>query len=42
MTLKEELEIIRGEPIRVFEGNLKDILCVEIEMSNLKKIGKGV
>ena len=29
MTLKEELEALRGEPINVFSGNPKDIPCVE-------------
>ena len=29
MTLKEELEILRGEPISVFEGNPMDIPCIE-------------
>lgn len=29
MTLKEELEILRGEPIQVFTGNPMDIPCVE-------------
>ncbi|MBR2772536.1 MAG: glycosyltransferase family 2 protein [Bacteroidales bacterium] len=29
MTLKEELEILRGEPIRMFEGALMDIPCNE-------------
>ena len=29
MTLKEELEILRGEPIKVFEGDPKDIPCIE-------------
>ena len=29
MTLKEELEILRGEPIKVFEGTPMDIPCLE-------------
>jgi len=29
MTLKEELEILRGEPIQVFSGDPMDIPCVE-------------
>ena len=29
MTLKEELEILRGEPIKVCEGNPMDIPCIE-------------
>jgi len=29
MTLREELEILRGEPIRVFTGDPMDIPCVE-------------
>lgn len=29
MTLKEELEILRGEPIQVWEGDPKDIPCIE-------------
>ena len=29
MTLKEELEILRGEPIRVFDGDPMDIPCIE-------------
>jgi len=29
MTLKEELEILRGEPIRVFTGDPMDIPCIE-------------
>ena len=29
MTLKEKLEILRGEPIKVFEGDPKDIPCIE-------------
>ena len=29
MTLKEELEILRGEPIQVYEGNPMDIPCIE-------------
>ena len=29
MTLKEELEILRGEPINVFDGNPMDIPCIE-------------
>ena len=29
MTLKEELEILRGEPIEVFEGDPLDIPCIE-------------
>ena len=29
MTLKEELEILRGEPIEVFEGDPMDIPCIE-------------
>lgn len=30
MTLKEELEILRGEPIEVFNGDPMDIPCIEI------------
>lgn len=29
MTLKEELEILRGEPIQVFEGDPMDVPCIE-------------
>jgi len=29
MTLKEELEILRGEPIQVFSGDPMDIPCIE-------------
>ena len=29
MTLKEELEILRGEPIEVFTGDPMDIPCIE-------------
>lgn len=29
MTLKEELEILRGEPIKVFTGDSMDIPCIE-------------
>ena len=29
MTLKEEIEILRGEPIKVFDGNPMDIPCIE-------------
>ena len=29
MTLKEEFEILRGEPIRVFDGDPMDIPCIE-------------
>ena len=29
MTLKEEVEILRGEPILVFDGDLTDIPCIE-------------
>lgn len=29
MTLKEELEILRGEPIKVFDGDPMDIPCIE-------------
>ena len=29
MTLKEELEILRGEPIEVYEGDPMDIPCIE-------------
>lgn len=29
MTIKEELEILRGEPIVVFDGNPMDIPCIE-------------
>ncbi len=29
MKLKEELEILRGEPIKVFEGDPRDIPCIE-------------
>lgn len=38
MTLKEELEILRGEPIEVFTGNPMDIPC--IETSDLEKLCK--
>ena len=38
MTLKEELEILRGEPIKVFEGNPMDIPC--IETSDAEKLCK--
>ena len=38
MTLKEELEILRGEPIGVREGNLMDIPC--IETSDAEKLCK--
>lgn len=38
MTLKEELEILRGEPIEVFEGDPMDIPC--IETSDREKICK--
>lgn len=38
MTLKEELEILRGEPIKVFEGDPKDIPC--IETSDAEKLCK--
>ena len=38
MTLKEELEILRGEPIGVFEGDPMDIPC--IETSNEEKLCK--
>lgn len=34
MTLKEELEILRGEPIRVFEGDPMDIPCCETSDSD--------
>ncbi len=39
MTLKEELEILRGEPIKVFEGDPMDIPC--IETSDLEKLCKN-
>ncbi len=39
MTLKEELEILRGEPIKVFEGNPLDIPC--IETSDAEKLCKN-
>ena len=29
MTLKEKLEILRGEPIKIFDGNPLDIPCIE-------------
>lgn len=29
MTLREELEILRGEPIQIWEGDPKDIPCIE-------------
>lgn len=29
MTLKEELEILRGEPIQVFDGDPMDVPCIE-------------
>ena len=29
VTLKEELEVLRGEPIEVFDGNPMDIPCIE-------------
>ena len=29
MTLKEELEILRGEPIQVYDGDPKEIPCIE-------------
>ena len=29
MTLKEKLEILRGEPIEVFDGDPMDIPCIE-------------
>ena len=38
MTLKEELEILRGEPIAVFDGEPLDIPC--IETSDLEKLCK--
>ena len=38
MTLKEELEILRGEPIEVFTGDPMDIPC--IETSDAEKICK--
>ena len=38
MTLKEELEILRGEPIRVFDGDPMDIPC--IETSDTEKLCK--
>lgn len=38
MTLKEELEILRGEPIKVFEGDPMDIPC--IETSDAEKLCK--
>lgn len=38
MTLKEELEILRGEPIQVFTGDPKDIPC--IETSDTEKLCK--
>ncbi len=38
MTLKEELEILRGEPIKVFDGDPMDIPC--IETSDAEKICK--
>lgn len=39
MTLKEELEILRGEPIQIFEGDPKDIPC--IETSEAEKLCKN-
>lgn len=38
MTLKEELEILRGEPIQVFDGDPMDIPC--IETSDTEKLCK--
>ena len=38
MTLKDELEILRGEPIEVFDGDPMDIPCVE--MSDTEKLCK--
>ena len=38
MTLKEELEILRGEPIQVFNGDPMDIPC--IETSDIEKLCK--
>ena len=38
VTLKEELEILRGEPIEVFDGNPMDIPC--IETSDAEKLCK--
>lgn len=38
MTLKEELEILRGEPIQVFDGDPMDIPC--IETSDAEKLCK--
>ena len=38
MTLKEELEILRGEPIEVFDGDPMDIPC--IETSDAEKLCK--
>ena len=38
MTLKEELEILRGEPIKVFDGDPMDIPC--IETSDAEKLCK--
>ena len=38
MTLKEELEILRGEPIKVYEGDPMDIPC--IETSDAEKLCK--
>lgn len=39
MTLKEELEILRGEPIQVFDSDPKDIPC--IETSDAEKLCKN-
>ena len=39
MTLKEELEILRGEPIEVFDGDPMDIPCVE--KSDVEKLCKN-
>lgn len=38
MTLKEELEILRGEPIEVLTGDPMDIPC--IEMSDFENLCK--
>lgn len=38
MTLKEKLEILRGEPIQVFDGDPMEIPC--IETSDAEKLCK--
>ena len=39
MTIKEELEILRGEPIQIFEGDPMEIPC--IETSDAEKLCKN-